>query len=152
VIHLDTHVVVWLFAGEVERFPAAAREALEREALAISPIVLLELQYLHEIGRLAEPGSAVVQDLAERLGLSFAEGDFAAVAAIATGLDWTRDPFDRLIAAHAIADDVPLLTADRTLRDHVRTAFWEESGPAPRATRTKGRAGPRRPPSGTGPT
>jgi PIN domain nuclease of toxin-antitoxin system len=39
VTHLDTHVVVWLYAGEVERFPDAARAALERDTLAVSPAV-----------------------------------------------------------------------------------------------------------------
>jgi PIN domain nuclease of toxin-antitoxin system len=128
--HLDTHVLVWLYAGEVERFPPAARARLDRDALTISPAVLLELQYLHEIGRLAEPATVVVQDLRDRLDLSFAEADFASVAAIATGLSWTRDPFDRLIAAHARADDAPLLTADRTLREHLPAAFWDQPAPA----------------------
>ena len=52
-IHLDTHVVVWLYLAEVERLPARAREAIEAEDLEISPMVLLELQSLREIGRLA---------------------------------------------------------------------------------------------------
>jgi PIN domain nuclease of toxin-antitoxin system len=50
--HLDTHVVVWLYQGEVGRFPGPVLELLESETLAISPIVLLEMAYLKEIGRL----------------------------------------------------------------------------------------------------
>ena len=123
--HLDTHVLVWLFAGEVERFPEAARAALDRDTLAVSPAVVLELQYLHEIGRLAEPARVVLDDLRDRVGLGLAEADFAAVVSRALPLSWTRDPFDRLIAAHAVADDAPLLTADRALREHVPGAFWD---------------------------
>ncbi len=123
--HLDTHVVVWLYAGDVDRFPEAARLALERDTLAVSPAVALELQYLHEIGRLAEPARAVLDDLRDRIGLGFAEADFPSVIWKANSLSWTRDPFDRLIAAHALADDAPLLTADRVLREHLPVAFWD---------------------------
>ena len=45
-IFLDTHVVIWLYAGEVERFPRRVQSRLESEALFISPIVLLEMQGL----------------------------------------------------------------------------------------------------------
>lgn len=35
-------------------------------------------------------------------------------------LDWTRDPFDRLLAAHSTARRLPLCTLDRTLRTRHR--------------------------------
>jgi PIN domain nuclease of toxin-antitoxin system len=125
VTHLDTHVVVWLYAGEVDRFPGAARSALDGDLLAISPAVVLELQYLHEIGRLAVPAVEVVADLRTRLGLADAEAEFGTVVSRALPLAWTRDPFDRLIAAHAVADDARLLTADRALLANVPHAFWD---------------------------
>jgi PIN domain nuclease of toxin-antitoxin system len=42
----------------------------------------------------------------------------------AAGLSWTRDPFDRLIAAHAVVTEAPLLTADRTILEHLPQAIW----------------------------
>ena len=45
-IHLDTHVVCWLYAGRLELLSPAARGAIERATLAVSPMVGLELQYL----------------------------------------------------------------------------------------------------------
>ena len=42
----------------------------------------------------------------------------------AASLGWTRDPFDRMIAAHAIVADAPLLTADRTILEHLPLATW----------------------------
>lgn len=44
-IHLDTHVVIWLYAGEINRFPETLRDAMASEELAISPAVIMELQY-----------------------------------------------------------------------------------------------------------
>lgn len=46
------------------------------------------------------------------------------IVAAASGLTWTRDPFDRLIVGHAQADEATLLTADRSIRQHCRFARW----------------------------
>jgi PIN domain nuclease of toxin-antitoxin system len=54
-IHLDTHAVVWLAAGELERFASSVRLLLEHAECAVSPMVRLELDYLYEIGRLKVP-------------------------------------------------------------------------------------------------
>lgn len=124
-IHLDTHVVLWLYAGQVERLPAGVQEGLRCGPLAVSPMVVLELQYLHETGRIAEPAAVVMGDLRARAGLRVAATPFERVAEVALGLTWTRDPFDRLIAAQAQAEDATLFTADRTLRQHLPHAVWD---------------------------
>jgi len=123
-MHLDTHVVVWLYAGLLDKFPTAAQGRLEQEKLVISPMVALELQYLYETRRTTEPGYLVVRDLESRIGLTVAETAFIDVAAAAASLSWTRDPFDRLIAAQAVVENVPLLTADRTIRANLALAVW----------------------------
>ena len=53
--YLDTHVVAWLYEGLVEKLSSPARQAIEDSTLLFSPMVELELQYLHEIGRLTVP-------------------------------------------------------------------------------------------------
>lgn len=35
---LDTHVVVWLYAGDVGRIPRVARQKIEEQDLLISPM------------------------------------------------------------------------------------------------------------------
>ncbi|MGA7743412.1 MAG: PIN domain-containing protein [Polyangia bacterium] len=124
-IHLDTHVVVWLYAGDLRRFSPAARRRLDREELRISPMVALEVQYLHEVGRISENAGVVLSDLARKLGLVQAEGDFSAVAAAAMDLGWTRDPFDRVIVAHAALYGATLLTKDRSIRRNYGRAVWD---------------------------
>jgi len=121
---LDTHVVAWLYAGKIEKVPAAAQRRLESDTLLVSPMVGLELEYLHEIGRLRERSQVVVADLRQRLGLRVAEAPFVLVASAAAELSWTRDPFDRLIAAHALACETSLLTADTTMHKHLALAVW----------------------------
>jgi len=127
VTHVDTHVVVWLYAGDLSRFPAETRKHLERDVLVISPMVILELQYLHEIGRLSVAAGEVVEYLRSKLGLRVAAIDWRSAIGFALALDWTRDPFDRLIVATAAAEGARLLTKDETILDHHAAAFWPEA-------------------------
>jgi PIN domain nuclease of toxin-antitoxin system len=124
VIFLDTHATVWLYAGEVERFPRRAQARLETEALVISPIVVLELQYLHEVGRVIDGPTLIVKELEKALGLSVKADDFERIILSALAQSWTRDPFDRIIVAQAQLNSAPLLSKDETIRRHYRRAFW----------------------------
>lgn len=123
-IHLDTHAVAWLYAGDLARFPRPVREVLEEEQLTVSPMVELELQLLYEIRRIADPGRTILDDLVERVGLRVSSAPFQRVVAAAAKFDWTRDPFDRLIVGQALADAARLVTRDRVIRRHYRAALW----------------------------
>lgn len=126
-IHLDTHVVVWLYAGLHDRIPVALRGLLEVEPLAVSPMVRLELAFLNEIGRLADSPAQVLDELNRSLGLAVDGTSFADVAAVAStpSLAFTRDPFDRLIAAQAVAAQTTLATKDESLRKNLAVAVWD---------------------------
>jgi PIN domain nuclease of toxin-antitoxin system len=124
VIYLDTHVVAWLYGGRVDLLSVRARQLLESEDLLISPMVTLELELLHEIGRLGVAGNAIVQSLATQIGLGVCEAPFAAAVESALDQRWTRDPFDRVIVGHAALAESPLLTRDATIRRRYRGACW----------------------------
>ena len=123
-IYLDTHVVVWLYAGLVDKLGTVARELLVGSDLYVSPIVLLELQYLFEIQRISVDSATIRHDLAHRIGLRICEKPFAAVVAKACESAWTRDPFDRLIVAHAALDDTILLSKDKNILQFYAQARW----------------------------
>jgi PIN domain nuclease of toxin-antitoxin system len=108
-----------------ERIPKSARKLLDEESPCVSPIVELELTYLYEVGRVTKPASAPLDELRRRIGLEVAEVPASELVHAAMGLSWTRDPFDRLIAAHAIVADAPLITADRTMLEHLPQATWD---------------------------
>jgi PIN domain nuclease of toxin-antitoxin system len=124
VIYLDTHVVAWLYAGEFDKLSKAAAKGIHGNAPLISPIVLLELQFLYDIGRAREPAPRVLEALSRDIGLSVCDLPFAAVVEQALGQSWVRDPFDRLIVAHAAASDAPLITRDEQIRRHYKRAIW----------------------------
>lgn len=55
-IYLDTHVVLWLYLRKGEGLSSKARYLIEFEPeIFISPMVLLELDYLYEIERTTLP-------------------------------------------------------------------------------------------------
>lgn len=123
-IYLDTHVMAWLYAGRAERIPAAARKAINESDVLVSPMALIELQYLIEIGRFTDPVEQVLEILGRDLGLKVCDLPFPEVARRAFDLSWTRDPFDRLIVSQASLREVPLVTKDGDIHQHYRGALW----------------------------
>lgn len=124
-VYLDTHVVAWLYAGRVDLIPRAARRRIDAEEVSISPMVALELDYLYESDKVEVPAEPVLASLGRDLGLRQCTLPFARVVATASELSWTRDPFDRLIAAHAATAGAVLVTKDRRVRRHYPGAMWD---------------------------
>jgi PIN domain nuclease of toxin-antitoxin system len=125
-IYLDTHAMAWLYAGHTERIPAAVRKAVNESELLISPMALVELQYLREIGRFTDPVEDVLEILGRDLGLRVCDLPFAQVARRALALTWTRDPFDRLIVSQASLREAPLVTKDGDIHRHYRASLWSD--------------------------
>lgn len=124
VIYLDTHVLAWAFAGRTDLFPPGVRALLDEHDLLASPAAVLELQYLFEIGRTAEPAHTVVEVLEKEIGLKICDLPFRQVAEVALTQSWTRDPFDRLLVSQAALREAPFLTKDGDIRDHYSRAVW----------------------------
>ena len=122
--YLDTHVAAWLYGGHSSHLSETARQEIRKEPLLISPMVLLELQLLFEIRRARDPASKVAEHLGRDLGIAVCDHPFPSVAASAMEIKWTRDPFDRLIVAHAAANDAVLITKDERIRRHYKRAVW----------------------------
>lgn len=123
--YLDTHVAVWLHAGAVERLSSEAKRQIEANGLLISPAVVLEFQYLHERKRVRVGPTALLSYLISTFGIAVCDLPFAAVALAGASVDWTSDPFDRLIVGQASANhDSLLITADVKIRRHYPQAVW----------------------------
>ena len=123
-IFMDTHVAAWKYAGRTDLLPAGVQSLLEEHDLQISPAVELELQYLFEIGRTADPASTVVAALEREVGLAVCDLPFRKVVEVALAQSWTRDPFDRLIVSQAALRGLSLVTKDRLIRESFGSAVW----------------------------
>ncbi len=108
----------------MELLSKAAAEAIEHSRLIISPVVDLELQLLHEIGRIAKGPGSIIPALAAEIGMQVSDVPLSRVVLRARELTWTRDPFDRLIVAEALAAGCQLVTRDRLIRRHFAAAVW----------------------------
>ena len=124
-ILLDTHVAVWLYAKGAKGVPDSVRRTMDRDDLGIAPIVLIELAFLTEIGRLTVAPDEVVGHLSSQVGLRVVDRPMGEVARAAEPMSWTRDPFDRLICGHASTTGHRLATADGRILQHFTDAFWD---------------------------
>ncbi len=115
---LDTHFLIWLVLASkrIAKFPWLDRY----RPWGVSPVSFLEIQFLAEIGRLTvrnpEFTNAVMRDV------RFTVDDIPLTSLVrhALQLDWTRDPFDRLLVAHSSARRVAFCTTDRGILNHHR--------------------------------
>ena len=113
---LDTHVAVGLYEGHTRGLGAEARRAIDRDVVTISPVVLLEIEILHEIRRIRESAKVIAAALAKDLDIHVAGDRFSDVASESLSWGFTRDPFDRLIVAHAALAKAALITQDTLIR------------------------------------
>jgi PIN domain nuclease of toxin-antitoxin system len=116
--------MVWFHANDKHRFSKSIQDLMNRHEWTISPIVRLELQYLHEIGRINPTVDTIMTDLVQRTGLTICAKPFHAVIEQALQIAWTRNPFDRIIVAQASIDHDILVTGDQTIHAHYPQAKW----------------------------
>lgn len=121
-ILLDTHVAVWLLL-ESSRLSKAARAAVtkarsEGEGLGISDITIWEIAGLIHKQRLHTQigDESFLFEVESRFKILPISGR-ACLRALALPAAFPKDPADRLIAATALAEGVPLVTADRAIRE-----------------------------------
>jgi PIN domain nuclease of toxin-antitoxin system len=113
---LDTHFVLWIITGadRLRSFPWIDRY----RPWGVSPVSLLEIQYLAEIGRIEIQNPRFTDALVEDPRFVIDEIPLVPLMRRAIELTWTRDPFDRLIAAHSSIRRLPLCTTDRNVREN----------------------------------
>ncbi len=124
IAYLDTHAAIRLSHGQA-RIGRDAAQLIQRAELLVSPVVLVELEYLYEIGRLTLPAKDILRKLEHELGLRLCDLPFAEVARAALDEKWTRDAFDRIIVAQAKVNGLaPLISADEEIARHYPRTIW----------------------------
>lgn len=122
----DSHALVWFLLGS-SRCPQKVRDMAAEAEIVISAVVVWEVSTKVNRGRW--PEAAVV---AETLGDLLAGNRYtplpitirhARVASLLPGRH--RDPFDRMLAAQAQVEDIPLATADRAFQEFGTMTVWD---------------------------
>jgi PIN domain nuclease of toxin-antitoxin system len=120
---LDTHIAIRLAGRGKINLSNHARQLINFSPVVISPVVVLELELLREIGRLKVSVDHTLE-LLRQLGVSILEQSFAQACWASRSLTWTRDPFDRLIVGHAMADEQSvLISMDEAIHANYKNAL-----------------------------
>jgi PIN domain nuclease of toxin-antitoxin system len=119
---VDTHIALWAL-GEPARLSAAERDLLIDPSVdrRLSPISVWEAAIKRQAGRLRAP-----RNLAAILAAEFRMLDITAtlLEAAAELPRHHADPFDRVLIAHALQEDISVLTRDPAFADYgVRLAL-----------------------------
>ena len=113
-IVLDTHVVAWVLADS-PRLSSAAREVIaQADDAVVSTVSLFEIAQKVRIGKWAdmEPVVGRLTDELVKQGTRSVPPS-AEICILAGQMQWPhRDPFDRMIAATALVQDLVLVSAD----------------------------------------
>jgi PIN domain nuclease of toxin-antitoxin system len=130
VILLDTHALLWM-ATDPNRLSKRAHEAIHQArrnqaGIAVATITLWEIAWLAHHHRIVVMGSveSFVRESVARVILRPATPEIAALA-VRLPDPFPKDPSDRLIAATAMVEGMPLVTADtRIRRSKVVETVW----------------------------
>lgn len=123
--YLDTQVATWLAEGKPARLSKKASQQISSSTLLLSPMAVLELQYMFEIGRSLRTARDVQRKLESDLGVIVCQMGLPSIMHTALDESWTRDPFDRIIVANAKANNFSyLISADRLIQQHYPRTVW----------------------------
>jgi PIN domain nuclease of toxin-antitoxin system len=124
---LDTHVLLWatLSPDSLSR-TAAEIIADEGNIVLVSAASAWEIATKERIGKL--PGAEILErdflDVMEDAGYTLLAIDVASALRAGRLLGEHRDPFDRMIAAQALAEDIPILSTDSKLDEFGIRRVW----------------------------
>lgn len=124
---LDTHVFVWFIGGE-ERLSRAARELLQdrENEILISVASLWEIAIKHSLGKLdlERPFAELIPGQLDRQGITILPLELAHLTEVDRLPFHHRDPFDRVIAAQALSERIPVISVDAALDPYGVTRIW----------------------------
>ena len=124
---LDTHAFLWWLAGD-EKLSARAREAINEglDPVFVSAASIWEILTEHRLGKL--PGaSPIVNDLAGVIeGQGFVGLPITILHGHAAGAlpGPHRDPFDRMLIAQAMLDDLVLISNEQAFAAYGVGRLW----------------------------
>ena len=123
-IFLDTHVAIWLYSGRLDLFKPKVLQIINDNQVCISHLSRLEMKYLNEIGRINQHPDMIIDALIDEIGLVFSNNSIERIVSQAIHLDFTRDPFDRIIVADAYINNSCLISKDQNIRKNYKYAVW----------------------------
>lgn len=124
---LDTHTLLWYVLADPQLSPAAKSSILDpANEIAVSAASLWELAIKVSIGKmkLHQPFQNFCDLCLNVYGFQLLAIEPKHAAVVATLPFHHKDPFDRLLIAQAIVENIPILSADATLDAYPIQRQW----------------------------
>lgn len=123
---LDTHAFIWM-DSEPEKLSAHVQQLCQdtENMLMLSVVSIWEMQIKNQLGklRLNLPLTQIVREQQEN-GIEILPVEAAHIFALESLPNLHKDPFDRLLVAQAIAEDMVLISADPLIQQYPAHVEW----------------------------
>ena len=113
---LDTHFLLWSL-GSPGKLPAKARKVIQTSNAFVSAASIWEIAIKSALGKLKADPLEIVAAVGPA-GLDFLPISALHAASVAVLPSIHRDPFDRMLIAQALSENMVLLTNDSMLRGY----------------------------------
>ena len=124
---LDTHALLWWLFDD-PKLPATLRQLISDPAneIYVSSVSAWEICTKHRLGKLpaAEPLVQNVSAWVARAGLQELPVTLRHAQRAGSWPHPHRDPFDRMLAAQSVIEDLPLISRDETLESFGVRRVW----------------------------
>ena len=126
-ILLDTHTFLWFIAGSDE-LTTKARELIEDEnnVILLSAASLWEMAIKVGLGKLTlnEPFETLIPEQLSTNGFQILDINVSHTAKIINLPFHHRDPFDHLLNAQALTEEIPIISSDVVFDEYGVTRLW----------------------------
>ena len=124
---LDTHAVIWWFAGNQRLSPSARRYMSDRDNdILISAASAWEITTKYRARKLPDAEGLAEDIVGHMVAANFEELPITVDDASRAGAlpDFHRDPFDRILIAQALARNIPIVSNDRVFDRYGVRRLW----------------------------
>lgn len=124
---LDTHSLLWFLSGDAS-LSQRARRIIENpdDVILVSIASLWEIAIKHSLGKLklAQPFDELFPHQLSINSISLLDIQLRHLARISNLEFHHRDPFDRLLAAQSLSEEIPILSSDEALDAYGLERIW----------------------------
>ncbi|MEH1864049.1 MAG: type II toxin-antitoxin system VapC family toxin [Nostoc sp.] len=122
---LDTHIFIWFVMGD-PRISVSMRSQIENNDNLLSIASVWEMAIKHSIGKLnfGLTFDEFIEQQIIRNGIELLPITIDHITVVATLPLHHRDPFDRILIAQSIVENIPLLSADKIFDLYPIRRLW----------------------------